>query len=121
MAWQPFSNEQDYVHVWLQIWHDVPSTGDRWLLVLVVRWRSLGTLILIIISWGWVFLVFHSPGLRSPISGVKIQPLIVAAILHKPHSTENKTPRLMVKKTLNSHNFQRKSHIYKEKKEGGKG
>ena len=98
MAWQPFSNEQDYVHVWLQIWHDVPSTGDRWLLVLVVRWRSLGTLILIIISWGWVFLVFHSPGLRSPISGVKIQPLIVAAILHKPHSTENKTPRLMVKK-----------------------
>lgn len=68
---------------------------------------------------GWVFLVLYSPGLRSPISGVKgSTTYYCSAILHKPHSTENKTPRLMVKTTLNSYNFQRKSHIYKEKKRG---
>lgn len=42
-------------------------------------------------------LLVLSPVLESPISGVKAQPLNAAPKCHRPHSTEHKTPRLMVK------------------------
>ena len=42
-------------------------------------------------------LVVQSLRLGSLTSGVQAQPLIVAPRLHRPHSTEDKTLRLMVK------------------------
>ena len=39
----------------------------------------------------------QSPGLMSPTLGVQAQPITVASRLYKPHSTENKTPILMMK------------------------
>ena len=58
--------------------------------------RPLEELLLINVPWLEGLLVL-SPELGSPISGVKAQPLTVAPGLHRPHSTEHKTPRLMVK------------------------
>lgn len=47
-------------------------------------------------------MIVQSPGRLSPTSGVQHQTLIVALTSYKPHSTEDKTPRLLVKATLNS-------------------
>ena len=44
----------------------------------------------------------QSPGFGSPTSGVQAQSLTIALRLHRPHITEYKTPRLLVKATLNS-------------------
>ena len=58
--------------------------------------RPLEELLVINVPWLRGLLVL-SLVLRSPISGVKAQPLSVAPRCHRPHSTERKTPRLMVK------------------------
>ena len=58
--------------------------------------RPLEELLLINVPWLGGLLVL-GPVLRSPISVVKAQPLNAAPKCHRPHSTEHKTPRLMVK------------------------
>ena len=58
--------------------------------------RPLEELLLTNVPWLEGLLVL-SPELGSPISGVKAQPLNAAPKCHRPHSTEHKTPRLMVK------------------------
>ena len=58
--------------------------------------RPLEELLVINVPWLEGLLVL-SPVLGSPISGVKAQPLSVAPRCHRPHSTEHKPPRLMVK------------------------
>ena len=55
-------------------------------------------------------LVAQSPGLRSPTLEVQALPLTIAPSFHGPHSTEGKTPRLMVKGTLNSQEHSSNSH-----------
>ena len=57
----------------------------------------------------------QSPKLGYPTSGIQAQPLTVAPRFHKPHSTENKIPRLMVKQQSTAKNTQRDTH--KEKRE----
>ena len=47
-------------------------------------------------------MIVQNPGLLSPTSGVQHQTLTVALRSHKPQSTEDKIPRLLVKATLNS-------------------
>ena len=59
-------------------------------------------------------LVFQCPGLRSPTSRVQAYPLSVAPRLHRLHSTEDKTPRLMVKQHLTAKNTQRTSQTHSE-------
>ena len=48
---------------------------------------------------------------------VQAQPLIAATRVHKPHSTEDKTPRLMVKKHSTAKRTQRNSHTYNRKED----
>ena len=97
------TNGISFVPVWLMIWYVAFSTGS---------WPLGG-------SWSWdggfwesslwlmshvmrSSLVVQSPGLGSPTSGVHARPLTVAPRLHRSHNTEDKTPGLMVKVTLNS-------------------
>lgn len=70
--------------------------------VLVLRWRHLGDLSSINVSWGQKF----STGSKfwTWISHLRVWacPLTVITRLHRTLSTEDKTPRLMVKITLSS-------------------
>lgn len=59
-------------------------------------------------------LMVQSPGLRSPTLGVQAQPITVASRLHRPHSTENKTPILMVKARLKSQEHPENVHTHSE-------
>ena len=63
----------------------------------------------------------QSPGLGSPTSGVQVQLLTVAPRLHRSHNTENKTPRVMVKATLNSPEHPKKLTYLQKRKEKQKG
>ena len=49
-----------------------------------------------------IYLGEQSLGLGSPTSGVQAQPLTVVPKPHKPHRTEDKPPRLLVKATFNT-------------------
>ena len=73
-----------------------------WGLVLVLTWRPLGELSPINIPWDQEFSGFQSPEFGCVTSGVQAQPHIVASRLHRPHSMEDKTPRLMVKAMFNN-------------------
>ena len=60
----------------------------------------------------------QSPGLRSPSLEVQAHLLTVASRFHSPHSTEDKTPRLMEKATLNSQDQPKKlTHLQRVKRE----
>ena len=59
-------------------------------------------------------LVVQCPGLRSTTLGVQAQPITVASRLHRPHSTENKTPILMVKARLKSQEHPENVHTHSE-------
>ena len=73
-----------------------------WDVVLVLRWRTFGEFLSINVPWDWEFsgdskcltLVSHFRG--------SAQLNTVAPRTQKPLSTENKTPRLLVKATLNN-------------------
>ena len=77
-------------------------------LVLVLRWMLLGWLSLINFQGVESSLVVQSPRLGSPTSGVQAQSLTIAPTLHRPHITEDKTPRLLVKATLSSPEYPKK-------------
>ena len=95
------ANMQDCVPVFLKSWH------LHWSL-LAFEWGS----VLVLSLWECFHrlkiprirssLVVQSPGLRFPTSGIQCQPFTVAPRLYKPHSTEDKTPRLLDKTTRNS-------------------
>ena len=63
------------------------------------------------------YLVVRSPVIASSTSVVQAQPLIAATRVHRPHSTEDKTPRLMVKKHSTAKRTQRNSHTYNKKED----
>ena len=87
-------------------------------LVLELWQKPLWKLSLINAPWGRRSLVVQSPGLRSPSLEVHTQLLTVAPRFHRPHSTEDKTPRLMVKATLNSQYQPKKlTHLQRVKRE----
>ena len=87
-------------------------------LALELWWRPSWKLSLINAPWGRRFLVVQSPGLRSPSLEVQAHLLTVASRFHSPHSTEDKTPRLMVKATLNSQDQPKKlTHLQRVKRE----
>ena len=73
-----------------------------WDVVLVLRWRTFGEFLSINVPWDWEFsgdskcltLVSHFRG--------SAQLNTVAPRTQKPLSTESKTPRLLVKATLNN-------------------
>ena len=101
--------------VWgVQCWSFVAFGGG---LVLVLRWRPLGDLSSINVSWGQEF--SGCPKSWTWISHLRVWacPLAVIPRLHRTLSTEDKTPRLMVKTTLSSQEHPRNSHTYKEKQE----
>ena len=81
-------------------------------------------------SMGSRLLIFHgvrssimvqSSGNEPPVSGLWLQPLIVASRLLCPHSKEEeKNPRLMVEQLSTARNTQIDSQLYREeKREGG--
>ena len=65
----------------------------------------------------------QSPRLLSPTLVIQAQPLTVTPRFHTPHSSADKSPRLMMKQHSIAKNTQRDSHTFKEqrreKKEGG--
>ena len=87
---------------------------------LSVAWRLLGGFLPINVFHGIrSSLVVQSPGVESPVSGIQAWPLTVVR-LHRPHSTEDKTPALMVKQLSTAKDTQRDSHTYTEKRRGKK-
>ena len=79
-----------------------------WDVVLVLRWRTFGEFLSINVPWDWEFsgdskcltLVSHFRG--------SAQLNTVVPRTQKPLSTENKTPRLLVKATLSSPEYPKK-------------
>ena len=69
----------------------------------------------VMFHWVGTALVGQRPGLQSPSLKIQAQQLIVTPILHKPHSTQDRTPRLMVKATFNSQEHSKKlTHLQRE-------
>ena len=81
----------------------------EWGLDLVLSWRPLGGLSPINIPWGWqVSGGSQSWAYVSHLRGSGLTPT-VAPRPHKPHSTEEKLIRLLVKATLHSPEHQQNS------------
>ena len=67
-------------------------------------------------------LVDQNLGLESHTSGVQAQHLAVALRLKRPHSTEDKTSRLILKAALNSQESSKNlAHLQRERKNNKKG
>ena len=58
----------------------------------------------------------QSSGVECPASGFQSWPLTVVSRLLSPHSTEDKTPRLMVKQLSTAKNNQRDSKLCRQEK-----
>ena len=84
---------------------------------LCVEMEALGEVSSVNISWVRSSLVAQSPGFGSPTLEFQALHLTIAPSFHRPHSTEGKTPQLMVKRTLNSQEHLSNSHT-KRKEEG---
>ena len=112
------ANGQGCVPVLLKVWCEPSSNGACWPLCKAWCWCWYGCVwegsnLLMFYGIG-SSLVFQCPGLRSPISGVQACPLTVAPRLHRLHSTEDKTPGLMVKQHSTAKNTQRDSQTHSE-------